>query len=600
MRKSENRQRLESNQQQIQEHLLSLISCREMLTTQGYTNLVEFSVDGLSKLADKYEILRDSTIIRDARRRNAVSDELNGHSTKMLWIAVTRAALLVINSATKEGDDLDEVKKQLETLFNTQLDKATRNKKDLKKQFTEYNKEVLALLETHFGKKIDGLSTKECLQHAYNAANINNKQGHISTISNVNGHTVVETDVMALGLTNTQLDEFRNISVSNADNINWYANAPSIAQKMIQYVVRHTLDRNNNPISMLPTQLRNLIPGAKNAYVKFTYVLEGQKLTCVSENLHSGAVFFGSKFASKQDVAAETKEMAEQLHSFAPNENSPLLQVNFTSPWNLLNKDENAMNVQAQAAMQASRNLHANTPMNLLRVGPRDVTGYTAFLEAFCYMIQERDINKTVETHYTEARRLLSTSFFSATKHDNLVLLGHMSALNTAVHVSRIFGDAGNEIPYLGFNCASGKDRAGTAAFYTSVIALSEKLAQNPDDIAPILNANGHTQLIPSINNLGTHGVKSDSREVIQQLLPRIDLTRCHSDFNKLKFEEGWLTWKSMLLVGSAIGLAFAYYRAGSVSAMIEGLGKTTDFAKEHFQSQVIDRASSFMDSKAI
>ncbi len=60
--KSENRRRLESNQQQIQEHIISVLYEREKLTQAEDLELTEFSVDGLSKLADKYEIARDSKL----------------------------------------------------------------------------------------------------------------------------------------------------------------------------------------------------------------------------------------------------------------------------------------------------------------------------------------------------------------------------------------------------------------------------------------------------------------------------------------------------------------------------------------------------------
>ena len=98
--KSKNRRRLESNQQQIQEHIISVMNEGENPTQVGNLDLREFSVDGLSELADKYEILRDShlgirrfektladgslSIVRDARSRNAESDELDEYSTAML------------------------------------------------------------------------------------------------------------------------------------------------------------------------------------------------------------------------------------------------------------------------------------------------------------------------------------------------------------------------------------------------------------------------------------------------------------------------------------------------------------------------------------
>lgn len=191
-----------------------------------------------------------------------------------------------------------------------------------------------------------------------------------------------------------------------------------------------------------------------------------------------------------------------------------------------------------------------------------------------------------------EAKHLLTYKITSKTDHDNVRLFECFSSINAAVHnpdgaFAQFFGskaglkDMLSNIPYMSFNCMSGKDRTGVAMFDASAQGVGDfvavkvqafdrmdtKAKQNALDsarapteqeiasaaawkkdggikkkqeLASVINAHEHTQLIPSQNNIGTHGVKSDSESAqTLEVFKGNVLTLATASFNKLKYAKG-------------------------------------------------------------
>lgn len=150
---------------------------------------------------------------------------------------------------------------------------------------------------------------------------MDNKQFHVSTLTKQKDaegkdKVVVESDMMLLGLTETQQREYNEIkNWKEQDNLNidWFDKLSDFDKALVKSYAKKIVDGN----VMLPTQTREQLAGLRNAYEKSVFVCDttGKNMEQVLEVLHTGTPSFHGK-GNKVD---QTAQNLEQLDSFTPD-----------------------------------------------------------------------------------------------------------------------------------------------------------------------------------------------------------------------------------------------------------------------------------------
>lgn len=630
--KKTNRQRLEANQAAVQTHAEQVIGAQapQIPEVNPPSTIVfeQFNIEDLSKLAAQFDTKRDQdrgieryeqilpdgtkSMVRDARHMKPVTKEqeqMDPNSLKMLMIGSARGALFMLDSFSQSADGkayetmgvtMNQARDELYVLFNQHLQTPLPQKKaDIKQMMLDYNGKIVDIMKRNGIDKLPGIDLVKDLDLASHAMNIHNENAHISTITTVDKKTIIESDLMALGVTQNQKEMLLDIRnpINSVTAEPWFEEQTPFRQALIRDVAQNVVNDKGEQMKVMPTQLRTLMPLAKNVGLKVTSVVDDAgKVQQVSENLHSGAIFFSAKAAdeyAKTRKGVQLEEMAKQVASFTP-EGVKLNQVNSTSPINPFNRAEKQADEQSAKAMQATGNFATTTPFNTFRkVSKNRTDGYDAVLssvasatfsefghkgvnisqylngkgklkEATKQLATLKDEHKTdpkklqiLDTLETaiNAKELLNkgTSFFERKfGNNNLKLFEYFSELNTAIHTKNgalkeglsnpQSQEALNQAPYMSFNCMSGKDRTGVAMFTATVMSVSKFFketfgtVEKQQDVAQVINMAGHTQQIPSQNNIGSHGVKSDSETAQKTPIFKDNLlTRATASFNKFK-----------------------------------------------------------------
>ena len=208
-----------------------------------------------------------------------------------------------------EGKNTNEINE----LLQEQLSKLAGTKKiDIK----EFNAKVINLL------KVKGISeAKAKLTTAKNFVSMDNKQFHVSTLtkqkdSQGEDKAVVESDMMLLGLTDTQRAEYNKIKDWQQGqnlNIDWFDQLSDFDKASVKSYAAKIAQEN----VMLPTQTREQLAGLRNAYEKSVFVcnMDGSSMEQVLKLLHTGT----PSFHGKGDKVKQTAQNLEQLDSFTPD-----------------------------------------------------------------------------------------------------------------------------------------------------------------------------------------------------------------------------------------------------------------------------------------
>lgn len=635
-----NRERLEENKSLSQAHAALVAQNDQRVAGTKVSHKIptaiplgDFEIDKLSDLANQFDIKRDAdrsitryettlsdgtrSLVRDARKAiepTKADKDMDPNSMKMLMIGTSRGALFLLdNCGLTNSTIINTAKEDLRILFNRHLaaDFSKMSTKERKQFIQDYNGQVMAIMKNNNIDKIPGIDLAKDLDMASHAMNAHNRNNHISTITEVttkNGDksTVIETDVMALGVTSRQQQWMSTLKSGKPISDPWYVGQSKFRQALVRDVVSNTMNANGQQNNIIPTQLRTLMPLAKNASLKVTAVMEGPNVVDVSENLHSGAVYCGVKAkteAEKLDVQWQAQEMASQLTMFAPK-GASLNQVDSMSPTNPFNTAEKKANNQARKAMEAIGGVFTNTPLNVFRkISKNKTAGYDAVLKNIATAMKaEKEVFNIPEIHgyiagtskskknalealsalryeasslsqeegskrlkmcnaietAINARELMGKkpSIFEKNGNNNLVLAEKFSELNMAVHGTNAALKAGlkspeakqalNAVPYMNFNCMSGKDRTGVAMFSASVRSVTNYIKDKfgstsieARNVAVSMNKSGHTQQVPSQNNVGTHGVKKETNSAQKtDIFKGNSLSTSSASFNKLKQNE--------------------------------------------------------------
>ena len=499
-----NRKRLEENQKENLDLIEQVISRSNSNTINVEDNLEKidfnnFSAQSVTETIMQLNNMRDEArniklytvsnddgskhLVRDAREVKPVStviEDKDPRSVLAQMASSTRAALYMIDQykRTLGEDEYNKVKGRLNILFNEEIKKFDANNPGDIKALKDYNANILHILTDKDSKlkDIEGLNIKQDIGTTMHAMNFLNDSYHISTISSGpkdTNSTIIESNAMLLGITDEQkrqLVALKSNDIITLKNLDWYQKLSPYEQNLARFSASQMLNDKDEIVKPVPTQLRNLIPFAKNAYCGVSYLKQGDneaEVTSVSNR--SGAVYYGRK---SDDIDKLNVQTVKQLNSFTPTNNTPIIQVNLTSPNNPTGH-EREMTRQIKKAFALTGNFSSTTPFNLLRKAPfgTDTNGYQHFLNKLAEVNSGtvpklKDVSNYLKTGNGKqaALKVLMNEYKTATKeqrnyldtmkvavdakslmskrilfyesfgNDNLKLFEYFSELNTAIH----------------------------------------------------------------------------------------------------------------------------------------------------------------------
>ena len=512
------------------------------------------------KADGSYDLIRDCRNQETAKKADQISYIIQ--STNLLL-----GAKKVLELEGKNTDGINELlQEQLSKLNST-------DKIDIK----EFNAKVINLL------KVKGISeAKAKLTTAKNFVSMDNKQFHVSTLtkqkdSQGEDKAMVESDMMLLGLTDTQREQYNQIKDwqqgQNLD-IDWFDKLGDFDKQLVQSYAAQIAEGN----VMLPTQTREQLAGLRNAYEKSVFVcnMDGSGMEQVLEVLHTGT----PSFHGKGDKVKQTAQNLEQLDSFTPDRveitdnalNSPNLADGIP---NFINKiDREAPDLIMKAQKQLGSGTCAITPfngmrrsasndnhgfdINLLKLGTalenqqglENIANYLIngtnkdqALDQLGSLNGNPDLHNALKNAMKAKDMIINPHSMFEGENQNLDLVTAMTLVDFACNnengaVKKISPEV--NIGKVNIHCASGKDRTGLSVTDATNKAVSEKLGLSEEQSRENLKTQikgGHTQELASLNGgtPGCHGVKEDSKTALSDKNPLESLTEKTASYNKIK-----------------------------------------------------------------
>ncbi|MCE2993822.1 MAG: hypothetical protein ACK5WS_02245 [Alphaproteobacteria bacterium] len=591
--------RFQNNRAQVQQNVEAFLQDKNPTTLDrkkiAFFNTTTFTIDDITKTIESIDVLRDEKmgvkryqyqdaegnahIIRDAREVTSTYPNTSIYSNGMLMLATARAALFMIESnleSDPKSPEFIKAKQRLCKLTNSALLKKNAQTLESVHTFNQYILDVLKDTPLKENKHL-----KKELQNTSHMMNFRNTAQHLTTLSTVveadgnTSHVGIESEVMLLGFTAAQKAMFLDIkNATNTPQYAWYGKLSEYEKALVSDTLNYAMDDQGNMIHPFPTQVREILPGLRNAYYKETATLDDNNhYVQVAELFHSGSLYVKMKSEDAQDLVTD---MASQLATFmSKNSTKKYIDVVLNSPANFFNSEESKVAQMVKNAMTAIGNFFSVTPLNFFRLlSGSDFTGYEHFLSEFgnafgsmhpkfqeksyalYYMQHGGSRSKALEeienarknTQYQtpkmlgifealenaiKARELMdSYAFIFDSQNRNLQLAKVFSDLNFSINnedgvirqhfVHNDKADLLDSIPQLNMHCMSGIDRLGITANRCSNNALNKHYGvQEGTDAYKANNRNivnaGHTQAMPSLNNSGAHGVKKDSKWAIPE-----------------------------------------------------------------------------------
>ncbi len=471
-----------------------------------------------------------------------------------------------------EGKNTDKINE----LLQEQLSKLdSKEKIDIK----AFNTKVINLL------KDQGVSeAKAKLTTARNFVSMDNRQFHVSTLTkqkDAQGKEVlvVESDMMLLGLTDTQKAEYNKIKdwqQGQRLNIGWFDQLSDFDKAFVKSYAAQIAQGN----VMLPTQTREQLAGLRNDYEKSVFVcdMNGGGMEQVLEVLHTGTPSFHGE--DDKINLQQTAQNLAQLDSFTPDGveitdnalNSPNLADGIPNYSNEI--DRYAPDLIMKAQKQRGSGTCAITPfngmrrlasndnhgfdINLLKLGTtlknqqglENIANYLIngtnkdqALEQLDGLNGNLDLQNALKNAIKAKDMIINPHSMFESENQNLDLVTTMTLADFACNnangaVKKIFPEV--NIGKVNIHCASGKDRTGISLTDATNKAVSEKLGLSEEQARENLKTQikgGHTQELTSLNGgtPGCHGVKSDSKTALSEKNPLGTLVEEPAGFNKIK-----------------------------------------------------------------
>lgn len=506
------------------------------------------------------------TKVRDAR--GAIDPPIIApESYSIQCVNHTRAAIMVAKNALDRGEinkkSYEDIEKVLLKKMTSKVDSIQDNFKNVttkdlsveiqndksnkKSRISILEKEVKAF-NTDLVEQLEEAGIKnpaKQIKSAKEFSSFKDEHYHVTTLSQTEkGGVIAETDVMNLGLTENQKEMFKKIrdykSIDNkspikikGDNMKWFNNLPRWKQDM----VKKSADDILNEKSVIPTQLRDSLPLARNSYTKVTSAVKkgSRELTYISSTMHSGTVTtsieqkgnFITKIFSNNDKETEalTKEVINQQKQFSKDRKINL--VPHTSPLNITGAVDQADAKYIKKAVKSDNSISRTAlPFNDFRLAPggggRDFSGAKKCLGELSSQLDKDSAVKK----YLDGKGDLKVAELEA--KDDITLrnaVGIKKDIDSLESWKRgpsldedhihsqiseklqiVSSSTKYNLPKTVVMCASGKDRTGISIAGGTIRSASEFLGEDIENVAKTVAKSGHTQFMAGGNGGGSHG----------------------------------------------------------------------------------------------
>lgn len=530
----------------------------------------------------------DGQLIRDARNAKPTPEPENATSFAIQYLNISQAAELLLKNAEDKGEislqEANKARAEIRLAAGTILNKLNTEKSVDPDEVRYHNNALVSILErvkatdgtNFFNKKTlikDLTFAKEIVQ-------LDMPCYHVSTISSAKDRnnkifTVVESEVMFLGLTEAQKGQFKRIADGNGAGIDWYDGLSSTKQELLKRYAS-TIAKGSH---VIPTQLIDSVPLLRNAYTKITSIAEeGNSLKVLIEDNHSGT----PTFHGKGDRLQLSKETVEQAKSISGAEDLGLTSLNSSADF--LEKDADIVSISQELAKTMDGVSAVIAPINSRRGFSRDnidkecneilgkvadvaqrlglentqkfLSGNKKYKKAALEELENsgRDISLIADfkTAIEAKDRVNKRSwgiwslFGTGSENQILDIVSRISIISYSMNkgsLKEFAKEAGISVPERIVYCKSGKDRTGLVEIHTSHLAVSKYLSIDPEssiakeNLVSLVNA-GHTQTIASVQggSRGCFGILTSSKRHIPNIYPK-SLMSVTANFNKLKIK---------------------------------------------------------------
>lgn len=292
-------------------------------------------------------------IIRDARDVKYNPKFEDKYAYQIQAINNIRGALLLLGDQKKEKH-----KKLYDSLLKHFIENVEPKNLSLKetiKHFKKFNTVLLQTLSSQLELPIE--EVKEQLGVAREFANLEIEAKDVVTVNKLkdsNGKDVIAIQgEIALTELTPELEE----KYKNRKEESWYQKLSESRQKLVDKVADHILEGNRT----IPTQLRKVLIGARNAFVNVTGVIDKEgKFIDANDNPHSGTIaYYGKDSKVNQEIANLHAGQLKNLHNI-----NHLITLN--SPTNPMGDDKKIVEESSQA-MKSVNGLYSNLPLNWIR-----------------------------------------------------------------------------------------------------------------------------------------------------------------------------------------------------------------------------------------
>lgn len=387
-------------------------------------------------------------------------------------------------------------------------------------------------------------------------ANLQDKHYHITTLTKIKDINIVESEIMNLGLTDSQrkmfkaIEDFKDINDEASmhielekENMDWFNKMNRFEQEQVKQYASIVLQESH----VIPTQLRAYLPLLRNSYTKVISIKkEGEDLEEILESMHSASL----STDTKGDNLTITMENIRQLRQFVGHENRIHMNA-LLSPINIFDADAADDSLVKKAVGNMFGVIKTTTPFNFLRKwingGGRDLSGVVQVLEEIGLAIEKDfpSIGKFlklgdmefVQEAVTEATKLKKSKKKQCLEDcieamsdiislkNNSYMDRDIENINSRISINMklityaarkgILGKNLLDLPAINSYCKSGKDRTQTIEIGACIKALNQAL--NISDLndqtknIKIILSGDHASTMAGIQggSIGCYGVKA-------------------------------------------------------------------------------------------
>ncbi len=530
-------------------------------------------------------------LIRDARLLTSDPDSDSPESYTINYINMARASEMLIDEAEKAnptkgyGDFRQRIRERVKLVARSITSGDEKIDHDVLKELTNELIEIIGSVKNDKGNAIFP-DPAEALNDAKELASLDSPHYHISTITDIEGNIVVESDVMALGSTKEIRSEFQKIAEDDIRGLTWFTEMREPMKSLVKTYAKKFIDGRH----IIPTQLSNII-GIRNTYAKLTMVKKkdekdgGAELETILDSMHCGSPVFLGPGGSKKAEKYTAMTMRQYRELLTPD--GDMSQVGFCT----LNSsggesaDRKIVKYIQKISKQIGAAFHV-LPINIFRYfsrshygaiqdGLKDISnlmeklGHNKIAEflkegdprklKYLYLLKgnDRQLAAEIELKNIEdpkLRRIIiqALEVKSLLEHGgpqkNLEIAARLTNIEYSARKGVLFTlgkkyniNLKNIINSVTF-CKSGKDRTGLKEVYASTKAVCDALDVAKDKVTEIfykIARSGHAQTLAGRQGgtFGCHGLKGSTRSAMPKRFRHFSnkLFLRTADFNRLK-----------------------------------------------------------------